>query len=163
MKKIAIGLFVLIAIVPAICFAAPTKTFAGIEVESYLGDNVTADIFKDYDVTMINIFTTWCGYCIKEMPDIEKLSKNLPAKTNLIAICADAYESPDDLTDIVDAFGLDFTILKMEKDELDGIYRVIGFPTTLFVDKNGKVIEELAGMQSYTEYRNEIISLLNRK
>ena len=163
MKKIAIVLFVLLALVPSVCFAAPTKTFAGIEVENYLGDKVTADIFKDYDVTMVNLFTTWCGYCIREMPDIEKLSKNLPAKSNLIAICADAYEAPEDLKDIVDAFGLDFTILKMTEDELDGIYSTLGYPTTLFVDKSGKVIDELVGMRSYSEYRNEIVSLLNRK
>ena len=96
----------LITLVSFACFAA-SNTFEGFEAEDYYGQKVSADIFKDHEITMVNIFTTWCGYCVSEMPDIEKLYKDLPEGSNIIAICADAYESPDDLKDIVEYFGLD--------------------------------------------------------
>ncbi len=161
MKKTLLASIILLALLPAICFAA-TNTFDGFQAEDYLGNPVTVDIFKDYDVTMVNIFTTWCGFCMREMPDIEKLSKNLPARAHLIGICADAYESPDDLTDIVDQFGLDFPIVKMQEYELDEICDVLGYPTTVFVDKSGKIIDVVAGAQSYTGYLNYVKSLLKR-
>ena len=35
------------------------------------GNEVTQDIFKEYDVTMVNIWATWCKYCIEEMRALE--------------------------------------------------------------------------------------------
>ncbi len=162
MKKALFAIGVLIALVPSVCFAA-TNSFADFVAEDYLGNEVTVDLFKDYDVTMVNIFTTWCGYCIREMPDIEKLSKNLPKGANLIGICADAYDAPEDLEDIVEAFGLDFTIIKTDGRTVDEIYDGIGYPTTVFVDRNGKIIDVVAGAQTYSRYSNRISSLLKRK
>lgn len=163
MRKVFLAIVILLAVVPAICFAAATNSFKDFKAEDYNGNEVTADIFKNYDVTMVNVFTTWCGYCIREMPDIEKLSRNLPEKANLIGICADAYEAPDDLKDIVDEFGLDFTIVKMLAEDFFKIYNLIGYPTTVFVDKNGKIIGELVGAHSYSDYSKKISTLLKRK
>lgn len=160
--KKAVFVITLITLVSFACFAA-SNTFEGFEAEDYNGQKVTADIFKKHEITMVNIFTTWCGYCVSEMPDIEKLCKDLPKGSNIIAICADAYESPDDLKDIVEYFGLDFTIIKMDIEDLLEIYGVLGYPTTLFVDKDGKIIASVSGAKTYAMYRNAITTLLNRK
>lgn len=161
-KKKVFAIMILIVMVPVACFAA-SNTFEGFEAEDYNGQKVTADIFRDYEVTMVNIFTTWCGYCIREMPDIEKLYKDLPEGSNIVAICADAYDAPDDLKDIVDHLGLDFTIIKMDIEDLLEIYGVLGYPTTVFVDRTGKTIASVSGAKTYAMYKNAIVSLLNRK
>ena len=44
------------------------------------GTTVTQDVFKDYDITMVNVWTTWCQYCVEEMPELEKVYRNLPAE-----------------------------------------------------------------------------------
>ena len=128
------------------------------------GNAVTADVFKDYDVTMINIFTTWCGYCIEEMPELNTLYSQLPKKANLIGICADAYEKPDDLVAIVDYFELKFPVLKMTDDQVDKIYNVLGYPTTIFVDKNGKLLDVITGAPKnpIKDYGSKINSLLGK-
>ena len=128
------------------------------------GNAVSADIFKDYDVTMINIFTTWCGYCIEEMPELNTLYSQLPKKANLIGICADAYEKPDDLVAIVDYFELKFPVLKMTDDQVDKIYNVLGYPTTIFVDKNGKLLDVITGAPKnpLKDYGSKINSLLGK-
>ena len=144
--------------------SSATRSPANLTGEDMKGNAVSADIFKDYDVTMINIFTTWCGYCIEEMPELNTLYSQLPKKANLIGICADAYEKPDDLVAIVDYFELKFPVLKMTDDQVDKIYNVLGYPTTIFVDKNGKLLDVITGAPKnpLKDYGSKINSLLGK-
>ena len=108
------------------------------------GNEITADIFKDYDVTMVNVWATWCKYCILEMPEIEELYEELPEKTNIITICTDGATETDAAKEILNKVGAKFTTInscdEIEKNVLD---YVTGYPTTFFVDKDGKVVGEL--------------------
>ena len=44
------------------------------------GKTYTQDIFSKYDLTMVNVFTTWCSPCINEIPDLEKLYQEMKDK-----------------------------------------------------------------------------------
>ena len=75
---------------------AETKADATIDMSSFKtvdleGNEVTQDIFKDYDMTMINVWTTWCPYCIEEMPELETVYQKLPENVNFITICKNNY------------------------------------------------------------------------
>jgi len=39
--------------------------------------NTLRTCFKEHDLTMVNIFTTWCTPCVEEMPDLEKLYQQM--------------------------------------------------------------------------------------
>ena len=142
-----------------------TRSPANLTGEDMKGNKVTADIFKDYDVTMINIFTTWCGHCINEMPELNKLYEQLPKGANLIGICADAFEAPDDLVAIIEYFELKFPVLKMTKAQVDQIYSLLGYPTTLYVDKDGNLLQTVIGAPGnpLKDYGDVINSLLASK
>lgn len=109
------------------------------------GNRVTSDILKNYDVTMINIWATWCGPCRGELPDIAKLYEKFKDKNcNIIGITADV--SPDNQGSLETAkkltndAGCKYTILQ-NNDSLKPLFKgVVAFPTTIFVDKNGNVI-----------------------
>ena len=66
------------------------------------GETYTQEIFKDYDLTMVNVFTTWCTPCINEIPDLQKLSEEMADKgVNVVGIaldCVDGSGSPDNDT-----------------------------------------------------------------
>ena len=53
------------------------------------GNEVTESILKDKDVTMINIWGTFCPPCIEEMPELAKLSASLPENAQIIGILCD--------------------------------------------------------------------------
>jgi len=53
------------------------------------GEDITEEIFSDYDVTMINIWATWCPPCIDEIQSLGELKRQLPDNFNLISICTD--------------------------------------------------------------------------
>lgn len=151
LKKTIILLLVLVVALPL--FAASAKgSMASLKAEDYFGKAVDAEIFKPYDVTMVNIFTTWCTYCLREMADIKMIRADLPKNANVITICADAYESPEDLKEIVEFFELDFTILKMTSEQVKQFYSVVGYPTTLFVGSDGTILDVQAGVPKYGAY-----------
>ncbi len=37
------------------------------------GNTYTEKVFSDYDLTLVNAFTTWCSPCVNELPELEKL------------------------------------------------------------------------------------------
>ena len=77
MKKVLLVILVLALMVPVFSSSA-AGSFKDLNVTDFYGKKVTAEVFKDYEVTMINVFTTWCTWCIKEMADLEEFSKNMP-------------------------------------------------------------------------------------
>ena len=40
----------------------------------------TEKVFSDYDLTLVNIFTTWCSPCVNEIPELEKLYEEMKEK-----------------------------------------------------------------------------------
>ncbi|MEG0020092.1 MAG: TlpA disulfide reductase family protein, partial [Oscillospiraceae bacterium] len=60
--------------------------------QDFEGNTITKDIFADYDLTMVNLWATTCGYCIEEMPELNELRKELQDEGksfNIISICMD--------------------------------------------------------------------------
>ena len=49
--------------------------FGAFESETLDGEKVTEEIFQQADLTMVNIWATFCGPCIQEMPDLAQLSE----------------------------------------------------------------------------------------
>ena len=41
------------------------------------GNSYTEKVFSDYDLTLVNAFTTWCSPCVNEMPELEKLYQEM--------------------------------------------------------------------------------------
>lgn len=107
------------------------------------GNKVTQDIFKKYDITMVNIWTTWCGFCVEEMPVFQELYSRLPKNINMISICIDASEETEIANQILSDSKTEFTTIQgndeLNKTLLDNIQ---GYPTTIFVDKDGNIVGE---------------------
>lgn len=57
------------------------------EASNLEGEPITEEIFADYDLTMVNLWTTTCGYCIEEMPTLEKLRAEFPGGRELVQHC----------------------------------------------------------------------------
>lgn len=109
------------------------------------GNAIDETFFSNYDVTMINCWTTWCGYCIEEMPEIGRLKDILPDNYNVVTICFDADTQGDLAKELLEQAGARNVTTFVVNDILEEIVgsQLIGFPTTFFVDKNGHVIGSL--------------------
>lgn len=127
----------------------PFQLFTSEDVD---GNEVTQAIFADYDLTVINIWGTFCGPCIEEMPALAELAEEYAAKNvQFIGLVGDAvdYSSGEVLPDIVaDAKSIaeQTGATYLHVVPTNGLfYNVMGqisaFPTTVFVDSEGKQVD----------------------
>ena len=62
-------------------------------LEDITGTAYTNEMFQDYKLTMINVFTTWCTPCINEIPDLEKLHQEMKEQgVNVVGVVLDATD-----------------------------------------------------------------------
>jgi len=107
------------------------------------GEVFTQDDLGKYDLTMVNVWTTWCGPCVDELPELQKLYEMLPDNANLITICADANEEMELANKIVQELNCSFKVLIADSKLQESLLaEVTGYPTTIFVDSNGNMIGE---------------------
>ena len=57
------------------------------------------------DLTVINMWATFCGPCIGEMPELAALEKDLPENVRLITFCLDAETEQDAMESILNDAG----------------------------------------------------------
>lgn len=115
------------------------------------GEEVTNGIFAEYDLTMVNIWATWCSPCVEEMDELQEVYESMDDNTNLISICYDGNSAGDTASQILEANGVTFDSLLPNEDIENNIFSTIQyFPTTIFIDSNGNIVGEyLEGAPSY--------------
>lgn len=121
--------------------------------------NITEAVFKDSKVTMINVWGTFCGPCINEMPDLGKLSSYYDKSDfQIIGIVIDGVNrkgSPDakiinSAKTIVEKTGADYLHIIPDSNLLYGVLsQIYAVPTTFFVNSKGQIIGH-----AYTGSRN---------
>jgi len=146
-KLLALMMALMLMVLPAMAEEEGGFKFTTVDMD---GNEVTEAIFADYDVTMVNIWATWCGYCVEEMPGFAALKDRLPENANLITICEDASYEPELAAEILESVGANFTTLQVNEEVFNEILaNVYAFPTTIFVDENGEVIgQPIVGVPS---------------
>ncbi len=105
------------------------------------GEEVTQEIFAEKDITMVNCWTTWCGYCIQEMPEIAELQEQLPENVQIILLGLDWEDDPAYAQDLLDEAGYTGTTLQSGKGDLHIFSQMVMYlPTTVFFDSEGNAI-----------------------
>ena len=115
------------------------------------GTRKTLDAFHG-KVILLNIWATWCPPCVKEMPTLDALQADLGgSKFEVVALSIDTGGVPvvrqffdrvgiKHLTTYVDQTSLAFTNLG-----------ILGLPTTMIVDANGRELARLIGPATWNE------------
>ena len=120
--------------------------FGVFETVTLDGEKVDQNIFAEADLNMVNIWGTFCGPCINEMPDLGELAEEYAEKgVRLIGIIADVREPGNEAAEkIVEATGADYTHLVMSQSlKVNYLGQVQGVPTTIFLDREGKQVGEV--------------------
>lgn len=109
----------------------------------------SADIFSQNKITMVNIWGTFCGPCINEMPDLEILNQRIGDKgCGLVGVVIDAggdYQMAviGTAEEIIADTGASYLNL-LPWEGIDDQFPAQYIPTTYFVDSKGNVVGEAA-------------------
>lgn len=131
---------------------SPSDSIGAFTTTDIFGTTYTHDIFADYDLTLINIFATWCGPCVNEIPYLEGLYEEYRDKgVNIIGFVLDTADGKgnpiesavEQAKTLADSTGATYPFLLPDATWLDGrLAEVTAVPTTIFVDRNGNVVGE---------------------
>lgn len=119
------------------------KVFGDFSTKTLEGEEVTQDIFKEADLTMVNIWGTFCSPCINEMPDLGEISREYEEKGfRIVGMLCDVTEPGDETAlDIIEETGADYMHVVASEDLVNGILQYVSsVPTTIFVDKDGNMV-----------------------
>ena len=98
------------------------------------------DLFARHELTMVNIWTTWCGPCKGELAGLGEMNRRLAEKdAAVIGICMDADEELELCRSLLEENGADYMNLLPFENALE-ILGVKSYPTSYFVDREGKVL-----------------------
>ena len=113
-------------------------------------------------VVLLNFWATWCGGCKVEIPwfkEFEDRYKGGGLSVVGVALDADGWKL---VKPFVAAKKINYTVL-VGDDALAKRYQVDAMPTTLLIDRNGRIALAHAGMVDKTGFEGEIRKLLDEK
>lgn len=131
------------------------------------GNQISSDeIFSSHEITMVNVWATWCGYCVGELPDLEKLNRSLASKDcAVIGLCGDANDS--EKTGLANALLQDAGVTYLNISPYDGWdddFEMNGaWPSSFYVDRNGKMVASPLYGENVDKYEQYIDDILNGK
>ena len=113
------------------------------------GNAVDQSILEDYDLTMVNVWATYCTPCLQEMPDLGELASEYADKgVQILGLVSDVLNSDGTISDsqvetaqeIVEETGASYQHLLPSADLLGLLSQIYGVPTTFFVDSAGNQV-----------------------
>lgn len=95
---------------------------------------------------VINYWAQWCAPCIKEIPELNTLDKNF-AQVTVLGVNYDGATG-EELELQRQKLGVLFASLESDPSAQLGIPRPVVLPTTLILDRSGKLTATLLGPQT---------------
>lgn len=102
-------------------------------------------------VVFLNLWTTWCPWCVQEMDDIDALYHELGENLEDVVILGLAAPSTHDSMDeegiisFIEEHGWTYPILMDRTGEFFDIYIAGGYPTTWLIRADGELMGYIAG------------------
>ncbi len=157
-KVLAVCLFMSLNVAQAatgIKVAAPDFT-----LPSSSGSNVRLSELKG-EVILLNFWASWCGPCRVEMPSLNKLH-NKYKSIGFKVIGVNVEESNTNAKVFLKENKVSFPILWDKKNKVSKQYHVSAMPTTVLIDRDGKIRYIHKGYQAGDEkiYKKVIKQLI---
>ncbi len=148
----------------------PFKTIIGNDFE---GNKIDETLFSKNAVTVINFWFTGCSPCVAELSKFEEINNAIKSQGGeVIGVNTETFDGNkaaiEEAKRVLESLGAKYRNLSLSSNSDLGKYakNLIAFPTTILVDRNGKIVGEplLGGIdipENYDYLMNQIQSIIN--
>ncbi len=156
---------ILVFVVNGLCATASLAELAesvapDFTLKSNAGENLKLSEFRG-DVVMINFWASWCGPCRQEMPLLDELYNNYkPLGFTILGV--NVEEDSGKAKAVLRDIPVSFPVLFDTQNTVSQLYNVVAMPSTVLVDRDGKVRYLHKGYKPGYEqhYQEQIRSLI---
>ena len=121
-------------------------------------DILTFSLYKSPKPVFINFWATWCGPCVGEMPDLQKLFNKYNKTIDFIFINCGANK--EELYDFLKKNNYNLPLGFDEKNELAYSFNVKAIPMTILVNKDKIIKNIIIGARSEDQYEELIKGII---
>jgi thiol-disulfide isomerase/thioredoxin len=119
------------------------------------GKTVTLSSLRGKAV-VVNFWATWCGPCKIEMPWLVDLQKKYGDQGLQIVGITKDDSNEETIAKFTKKMGVNYTVLVGNQQVVDLYGGVGGLPTSFFVNRSGKVVHEIIGLDSESKFEDAI-------
>jgi peroxiredoxin len=127
-------------------------------LEDLAGNKVS---LKDYrgQIVLINFWATWCPPCQAEIPDFERAFR-ARHDDGFVVLGISVEETAEMVGPFVDEFGMSYPVLLDSAGRIFQMYRVLGLPMSLLLDRDGVIQVRHVGFLSADQLDSYLVKLL---
>ncbi len=112
-------------------------------------------------VLLINFWATWCAPCKKEMPDLSLINSELKDKDFKMYGINVFFKGSPTIETVLQQIPVSYPILDGNDEVVAAFEKAMGskmegVPTTLIIDKNGKIVDTMVGMRDKDTFMSSI-------
>ncbi|MEZ6134146.1 MAG: TlpA disulfide reductase family protein [Pirellulaceae bacterium] len=128
------------------------------------GENINLEALKG-KVVIVDVWGTWCPPCRDEIPSFIKLQEKYgPQGFQMVGLNYENLQSDEAAKEKIEAFikqtGINYPCIVGSPETREQIPDFEGFPTTLFIDKAGRVRLKVVGLHPYEDLEEVVTHLL---
>ncbi len=135
-KKIIIFFIVMIV---SINIFAKTNKFIDFTLKNLNNEEVKLNEIVGDKVILLNFWTTWCPYCVKEIPELVDIYSKYKDK-GLEILAVNIQENHNQIKKFVSRYKMEYPVLLDTNANVARSYGVRGIPTNFLIDINGDIV-----------------------
>ena len=112
-------------------------------------------------VVLINYWATWCGPCREELPGLTQVARD--AGPNGLAVVGISMDTGPDVPTRVQQFVAQYRVpypVAFPEPMLHSGARDMGIPTTLLIDRQGRLVKTYYGAVEHKDFAKDVAALL---
>jgi thiol-disulfide isomerase/thioredoxin len=116
----------------------------------FKGGKIDNAIFKQKKLTIIDFWGTWCGPCIKSIPNLVNINQKYKKDINILSIANENEENNLKFADFIRKYNMDWLHVRLIESQKEPSIitnmRINSYPTIFVIDQEGKILFKKVGI-----------------
>jgi peroxiredoxin len=109
-------------------------------------------------VVLLNIWATWCGPCVEEMPSLERLHKEFGSKgLTIVAVSVDDPGTEAKVALFAKQLGITFEVLHDPDKNVARQYQATGYPESFIIGPEGLIRRKVFAAADWSSETNRAL------